>query len=48
MNTGNPIGDDAEGPVAHTTVLHDAEHPSFVVLPIQPQPSPMVLPPMAF
>jgi putative CocE/NonD family hydrolase len=46
MNTGNAIGDDAEGPVAHTTVLHDADHPSFVVLPIQPEPGLMVLPPL--
>ncbi len=36
MNTGNPIGADARGTVAHQTVLHDAAHPSFVVLPVQP------------
>jgi putative CocE/NonD family hydrolase len=46
MNTGNAIGDDAAGPVAHTTVLHDAGHPSWVVLPVQPSPGPMVLPPL--
>jgi putative CocE/NonD family hydrolase len=46
MNTGNPIGDDSSGPVAHTSVLHDADHPSWVVLPVQPSPGPMVLPPL--
>ncbi len=48
MNTGNPIGDDATGPVAHTALLHDADHASYVDLPIQPVPGPMVLPPLPF
>jgi len=34
MNTGDPIGDDANPRRAHQTVLHDAEHPSHIVLPI--------------
>jgi putative CocE/NonD family hydrolase len=38
LNTGNPIHEDspAEGVVATVTVLHDADHPSFVALPVQP------------
>jgi hypothetical protein len=28
LNTGNPLGEDAEGVVAHQTVLHDVHHPS--------------------
>ncbi|HVV35409.1 MAG TPA: CocE/NonD family hydrolase [Acidimicrobiales bacterium] len=48
MNTGNSVGDDASGPVAHTALFHDAEHPSYVTLPIQPEPGPMVLPPLPF
>lgn len=35
MNTGNAAGSDAHGPIAHQTVFHDDEHPSFVVLPVQ-------------
>ena len=46
MNTGNPIGEDAVGVVAHTSVLHDADHASYVVVPVQPEPGPMVLPPL--
>jgi len=48
MNTGNPAGEDGEGVVAHTAVLHDGEHASYVVLPVQPEPGPMVLPPLPF
>jgi putative CocE/NonD family hydrolase len=33
MNTGRPYGEDKRGVVAHQTVLHDAKHPSCVVLP---------------
>jgi uncharacterized protein len=33
-NTGHDFGVDAELVVAHQTILHDAEHPSHVVLPI--------------
>ncbi len=36
MNTGNAIGADERGTIAHQTVLHDADHPSYVVLPVQP------------
>ncbi|HEU5383225.1 MAG TPA: CocE/NonD family hydrolase [Ktedonobacteraceae bacterium] len=35
-NTGHDFGADAELAVAHTTILHDSEHPSFIVLPIVP------------
>jgi putative CocE/NonD family hydrolase len=35
-NTGHDFGADAELVVAHQTILHDAEHPSHVVLPIVP------------
>ncbi|MDO4493392.1 MAG: CocE/NonD family hydrolase [Clostridia bacterium] len=34
MNTGNPVGEDAVGIVAHQTVYHDAAHPSCIVLPV--------------
>lgn len=46
MHTGNAPGADAAGPVAHTMVLHDAVHASHVVIPVQPEPGPMVLPPL--
>jgi putative CocE/NonD family hydrolase len=46
MNTGNVGGADATGVVAHTSVLHDALHASFVSVPVQAEPSPMVLPPL--
>lgn len=36
LNTGNPIADDASPRIAHQTVLHDAEHPSRIVLPVIP------------
>lgn len=36
MNTGHAIGEDAEGIVAHQTIYHDADHPSYIMLPIQP------------
>ncbi|MDQ6660389.1 MAG: CocE/NonD family hydrolase [Chloroflexota bacterium] len=35
-NTGHVFGEDAELAVAQQTILHDAEHPSYVVLPIVP------------
>ena len=34
MNTGNAVGEDAIGVVAHQTIFHDAEHPSHITLPI--------------
>jgi uncharacterized protein len=36
-NTGHDFGADTELAVAHQTILHDREHPSYVVLPIVPQ-----------
>jgi putative CocE/NonD family hydrolase len=35
-NTGHDFGADAELAVAHQTILHDREHPSYVTLPIVP------------
>jgi putative CocE/NonD family hydrolase len=35
-NTGHDLGADAELAVAHQTILHDSEHPSYVTLPIVP------------
>ena len=35
-NTGNPFGLDDELRAAHQTILHDADHPSYIVLPIVP------------
>jgi putative CocE/NonD family hydrolase len=36
LNTGNPIADDASPRVARQRVLHDAEHPSHILLPVIP------------
>jgi hypothetical protein len=36
-NTGYEFGTDTGLAVAHQTILHDSEHPSYVVLPIVPQ-----------
>jgi putative CocE/NonD family hydrolase len=33
-NTGHPLGADAELQVAHQQILHDAEHPSHIILPL--------------
>ncbi len=35
-NTGHDFGADAELAIAHQTILHDREHPSYVTLPIVP------------
>jgi len=35
-NTGHEFGADEELTVAHQTILHDSEHPSYIVLPIVP------------
>ncbi|GCE27364.1 X-Pro dipeptidyl-peptidase [Dictyobacter alpinus] len=35
-NTGHDLGADSELVVAQQTILHDAEHPSFITLPIVP------------
>ncbi|HZO74361.1 MAG TPA: CocE/NonD family hydrolase [Ktedonobacteraceae bacterium] len=37
LNTGAPLGTDDTPVVAHQTILHDREHPSYVVLPIVPE-----------
>jgi putative CocE/NonD family hydrolase len=34
MNTGNPIGDDAQGITAKQTVFHDSEYSSYIELPV--------------
>jgi len=36
-NTGYEFGVDSELAVAHQTILHDREHPSYVVLPLVTQ-----------
>lgn len=36
MNTGHPLGSDAEGNRAEQHVHHGGSHPSFLVLPVQP------------
>jgi len=36
-NTGHDFGADSEMVTAHQTILHDRDHPSYVVLPIVPQ-----------
>ena len=36
LNTGHELGVDSEGVVAHQQILHDAEHPSYVTLPLVP------------
>lgn len=36
LNTGDPIGEGIKAVTAHQTILHDAAHPSHVVLPIVP------------
>ena len=38
LNTGQPVGADAQMVVAHQTVFHDAMHPSHIVLPIMLAP----------
>lgn len=37
LNTGNPAGTDTGMKVAHQTVLHDAAHPSHILLPVIPR-----------
>jgi uncharacterized protein len=37
-NTGHPFGVDAVMPPPEQTVYHDAQHASFVTLPIIPEP----------
>ncbi len=38
LNTGQPVGADAQMVAARQTVLHDAPHPSYLELPIMPAP----------
>jgi putative CocE/NonD family hydrolase len=35
-NTGHAFGADAELAVAHQTILHDSDHPSYILLPVVP------------
>jgi predicted acyl esterase len=35
-NSGEPLGQERRGHLAHQTVYHDAAHPSHIVLPIIP------------
>lgn len=35
-NTGHAFGEDSELVIAHQTILHDAEHPSYITLPVVP------------
>ena len=37
LNTGGKFGDEPEGRVANQEVLHDAAHPSHIVLPVAPR-----------
>ncbi len=37
LNTGAPLGTDDTPVVARQTILHDREHPSYIVLPIVPE-----------
>ncbi|MEX0875165.1 MAG: CocE/NonD family hydrolase [Actinomycetota bacterium] len=38
--TGGVIEEDTVGEVAENTIFHDAEYPSYVVVPVQPDPGP--------
>jgi putative CocE/NonD family hydrolase len=38
-NTGHDFGSDSEGVVAQQHILHNAEHPSFILLPLVPRAS---------
>ena len=46
LNTGGSIAQEAQAVVAHTDVLHDLDHASYVVVPVQTQPSLAVFPPI--
>jgi uncharacterized protein len=37
LNTGHPLGEDAEMRPARQTIFHDADHPSSVILPLIPR-----------
>jgi len=37
LNTGHPIGEDAEMQVAVQTIHHDKQHPSHIILPVIPR-----------
>lgn len=34
MNTGNPVGEDARGVIARQSILHQAQYPSYIDLPV--------------
>jgi hypothetical protein len=36
LNTGGPIGDDDQPRIARNRVYHDADHPSYILLPVIP------------
>jgi putative CocE/NonD family hydrolase len=38
LNTGQPVGSDAQMIAARQTVFHDSAHPSYIELPIMPAP----------
>jgi uncharacterized protein len=38
LNTGNPLGQDAEIRVAHQTIYHSHPYPSHLLLPVVPRP----------
>jgi uncharacterized protein len=38
LNTGRPVGADAQMIAARQTIFHDAAHPSYIELPIMPSP----------
>ena len=40
-NTGNPVHEDRAGVPCENTILHDADHQSYVVVPVQADPPPM-------
>jgi putative CocE/NonD family hydrolase len=48
MQTGKPLGEDATGVVARNSVFHTDAYPSYLELPVQPEPGPMVPPPLPF
>lgn len=38
LNTGEPVPSAARGVVAHQSIVHDVQHPSFILLPVIPRP----------
>jgi putative CocE/NonD family hydrolase len=48
LQTGNGLGDDAVGVVARNSVFHTDTYASYLELPVQVDPPPMVPPPLPF